>query len=182
MARLAYGLAIAGVLAAVGAARAEDAVKGVYLGSAEFCAQAKKDGLQTLIDNNTMILSARGLESVEFNCAFLQTLKNPRVPAGWVVTAMCEVPDYAYPEVFTLVERTAGELQLNALTEIREADQASAEAQEDETDAAEGEAEANPDAEPDAPQGEAGAAPDDEGEAATGLSGTYYRCEGLALP
>lgn len=44
-------------------------------------------------------------------------LKNPRMPAGWVVTAMCEEPGYAYPEMFSLVERTPGELEVAVMSE-----------------------------------------------------------------
>ncbi|MGE0281847.1 MAG: hypothetical protein AB7P20_14705 [Rhizobiaceae bacterium] len=137
-----------------GSAIAQEVIKGVYLGSAELCVQARKDGLQSVVENNTMILTNRGFETIEFNCAFLQFVKNPRMPAGWVVTSMCEEPDNAYPEIFSLVERRVGELDVAALTEV------------------------NRSAEPQAEE------PAEGGEdlTASGLTGTYFLCDGVNPP
>ena len=54
---------------------ADDFIKGVYLQSEELCAQAKKDSLQTVIEAGNIILTAHGLESIEYNCEFLQVTK-----------------------------------------------------------------------------------------------------------
>jgi hypothetical protein len=111
-------LVAAAIMMATNVAVAQEAIKGVYLGSADLCAKAKKDGLQAVIEDNAMILTNRGFETIEFNCAFLQFAKHPRMPGGWVITSMCEEPDNAYPEVFSIVERRAGELDVAALTEV----------------------------------------------------------------
>ena len=147
-------LAVATILMTAGASIAQETIKGVYMGSAELCAQAKKDGLQSVIENNTMILTDRGFETIEFNCAFLQFVKHPGMTAGWVVTSMCEEPDNAYPEMFSIVERRAGELDVAALTEV------------------------NRNAEPPAEEPAEGG-----GDAvSSGLTGTYYLCEGVTRP
>ena len=101
-----------------------------------------------------MILTDRGFETIEFNCAFLQFAKHPNMPAGWVVTSMCEEPDNAYPQMFSIVERRAGELDVAALTEV------------------------NRNAEPPAEEPAEGG----EGAVSSGLTGTYYLCEGVNRP
>ena len=167
------------------AAQAQEVVKGVYLGSPELCAEAKKDTLQKVLEDGNVVLTNRGIEAIEFNCAFLQFLKNPRMPAGWVATSMCEEPGYAYPDVFSVVERQAGELEVAAMTELNS--EAGAAPQEDMPPADEQAApQATAPAPPapptaEAPAPEEGNAGDGETEAA-GLSGTYYRCEGLSMP
>jgi len=124
-------MAVAAAIMMPGSALAQDTIKGVYMASAELCAQAKKDGLQSSIENNAMILTNRGFETIEFNCAFLQFTKHPRMPGGWVVTSMCEEPDNAYPELFSIVERRAGELDIAALSEVNRASEPPAEGGED---------------------------------------------------
>lgn len=57
------------------ASAAEDFIEGVYLQSEDLCAQARKDTLQSLIDAGNIVLSARGLQSVEYDCEFLQITK-----------------------------------------------------------------------------------------------------------
>ena len=69
------------LVAASPASAAEDFIKGVYLQTQELCAQAKKDTLQTLIDAGNVILSADGLQSVEYNCEFVQITKATRSPS-----------------------------------------------------------------------------------------------------
>lgn len=139
------------------AVAADDFIKGVYLRSAELCAQAKKDGLQSIVEGNNMILTNDGFETIEFNCAFLQFVQHPRMPGGWVITSMCEEPDHAYPEMFSTVERRAGELDIAALSEVNGAA--------DETE---------PSAETDQPGADT--------SASSGLSGTYFFCEGVNPP
>lgn len=165
----------------------ETTIKGIYLGSPELCAQAKKDTLQTVIEAGNVVLSNRGIEATEFNCAFLQFVKNPRMPAGWVAVSMCEEPGYAYPDMFSIVERQAGELEVAALTEL------SGEAMDagplpEEAPAENGAQQSPPTTQPEPPSPppaaeapEAQDSGDGETEAA-GLSGTYYLCQGITLP
>ncbi|RUV49752.1 hypothetical protein EOB77_18205 [Mesorhizobium sp. M7A.F.Ca.MR.228.00.0.0] len=110
------------LVAASPALAADDFIEGVYLQSEELCKQAKKDTLQTLIDAGNIVLSAYGLQSVEYNCEFLQISKATASPS-WAVTAICQEPGY--------------------LVSVRPVD--------------------------------------DESEA-SGNSGSYYLCEGVALP
>lgn len=168
-------------------AEAQEVVKGVYLGSPELCTEAKKDTLQKVLEDGNVVLTNRGIEAIEFNCAFLQILKNPRMPAGWVATSMCEEPGYAYPDVFSLVERQAGELEVAAMTELNSESMTGTAEQEETPPADEQPApEASPPAPPSPPAAETPAPEaDDAGDGETeagGLSGTYYRCEGLSVP
>ena len=93
------------------ASAADDFIKGVYLTSEELCAQAKKDSLQSVIDAGNTVLTSDGIESVEYNCEFLQVTKATRAPA-WLVNAVCQEPDYLFPDVLTIVEKTATELDV----------------------------------------------------------------------
>lgn len=155
------------------AAQAQDeVVKGLYMGSKELCERAKKEGVGEVAQEGNIVLSNEGLETVEYNCAFLQFLKNPRMPAAWTVVSMCEEPDNAVPELFSVVERTAGELEIAALSETAVAEAAAAAETGEETPAQ---------GETTQPEPETGSSPDsaDTEEENTGVSGTYYRCEGL---
>ncbi|MBX3577897.1 MAG: hypothetical protein KF723_11855 [Rhizobiaceae bacterium] len=96
-------------LAALPAA-AQDMIKGVYARSPEQCTAAKAD-FQSFIENGEIVLTARGLEGIEFNCEFLDWKMATRSP-GAVVTALCEEPGYAYPQVFAVMPRGEGELEL----------------------------------------------------------------------
>lgn len=162
-----------------GAQTAEEIIKGVYLGSKELCAEVKKDSLQTFIEAGNTILTNRGFEAIEFNCAFLQTLKNPRMDSGWVATSMCEQPGYAYPELFSIVERTPGELEIAALSEGQGVYAVPAP---DGDQTAEPDQNATP--EMPAPQADQSTTDGDDSSAEEtfGLSGTYYRCDGVAAP
>jgi len=103
--------AIAGMTLLSGTALAEDFIKGVYLSSEDLCAQAKKDGLQTVIDGGNVVLTARGLDSVEYNCEFLQVTKATRSPA-WLVNAVCQEPGYLFPDVLSVLEMSPTQIDL----------------------------------------------------------------------
>jgi hypothetical protein len=90
---------------------ADDFIKGVYLSSEELCAQAKKDSLQTVIEAGNVILTAHGLDSIEYNCEFLQVTKANRSPA-WLVNAVCQEPGYLFPDVLSIVEMSPTQLDL----------------------------------------------------------------------
>ena len=118
---------------------ADDFIEGVYLQSEELCAQAKKDTLQTLIDAGNIVLSAHGLEGVEYNCEFVQISKATRSPS-WAVTAICQEPGYVFPDVLSVTQMNPRQIDLVSVRPI-----------------------------------------EDESEA-SGNSGSYYLCEGVALP
>lgn len=172
--RLMAGAAVALGCLVFSAAAAEGVIKGVYLSEKELCAQAKKDTLQSVIEAGNLILSDRGLESVEYNCAFLQMLRHPRMQAGWVATAMCEEPGFAYPEMFSITERTPGELEIAAMSELGGQQAVDGGSDEEQPGAGGGTAQ---------PGGNDGEAGTEDGDVeALGVSGTYYLCEGVALP
>ena len=90
---------------------ADDFIKGVYLTSEALCAQAKKDTLQTVIEAGNTILTSNGIESIEYNCEFLQVTKATRSPA-WLVNAICQEPGYLFPDVLSIVEMSPAQLDV----------------------------------------------------------------------
>ena len=127
------------LVAASPAFAADDFIEGVYLQSEELCAPARKTMLQTLIDAGNVVLSAHGLESVEYNCEFVQISKATASPS-WAVTAICQEPGYIFPDVLSVTQMNATQIDLVSVRPV-----------------------------------------DSESEA-SGNSGSYYRCEGIALP
>lgn len=95
----------------VSQASAQDFIKGVYLQSEELCAQAKKESVQTVIEAGGLILSARGIESVEYNCEFLNVTRATRSPA-WAVTALCQEPGHLFPDTLSILELSPTQLDL----------------------------------------------------------------------
>ncbi|CAN7544305.1 hypothetical protein LJR246_003839 [Mesorhizobium sp. LjRoot246] len=136
---LGRSLCVSMLVAASPALAADDFIEGVYLQSEELCKQAKKDTLQPLIDAGNIVLSAHGLQSVEYNCEFLQISKATASPS-WAVTAICQEPGYVFPDVLSVTQMNAKQVDLVSVR----------------------------------PAG-------DESEA-SGNSGSYYLCEGVALP
>ncbi|ARP65775.1 hypothetical protein A9K65_022340 [Mesorhizobium sp. WSM1497] len=136
---LGRSLCVSMFVAASPALAADDFIEGVYLQSEELCTQAKKDTLQTLIDAGNIVLSAHGLQSVEYNCEFLQVSKATASPS-WAVTAICQEPGYVFPDVLSVTQMNEKQIDLVSVRPIN-----------------------------------------DESEA-SGNSGSYYLCEGVALP
>jgi hypothetical protein len=98
-------------------AQADDFIDGVYVASDEDCARAKTspDALQALFENGKVVLTARGIEGIEYHCEFLQVLKGTRSP-GFVALALCEEPGYAFPDTIAIMPRGEGELELTSFT------------------------------------------------------------------
>ena len=88
-----------------------DFIKGVYLQTEDLCAQAKADSLQTVIEAGNVLLTSRGLEGIEYNCEFVQAIKAERSPS-WAVTAICQEPGYVFPDVLSVTEMTATQMDL----------------------------------------------------------------------
>jgi hypothetical protein len=108
---LALAAATAIVAAPSAASAADDFIKGVYLQTEELCAQARKETLQAVIEAGNVILTASGLEGVEYNCEFLQVTKATRAPA-WLVDAICQEPGYLFPDVLSITQMTPTQLEL----------------------------------------------------------------------
>ena len=103
--------AVAIVVASSPAAAAADLNKGVYQQTEELCAQARKETLQTVIEAGNVILTASGLEGIEYNCEFLQISKASRAPA-WLVQAICQEPGYLFPDVLSVVQMSPTQIEL----------------------------------------------------------------------
>lgn len=136
---LRQSLCISMLVAASPALAAEDFIEGVYLQSDDLCAQARKRTLQTVIEAGNVVLSAGGLESIEYNCEFLQITKANSAPS-WVVTAICQEPGHVFPDVLSVTQMNAKQIDL---VSVRPVD-------------------------------------DESGQ--SGNSGSYFLCDGVALP
>ena len=173
---------IAAVLASASTAFAadEEIIKGVYLKSKALCAKAKKETLQPVLEEGNLVLTNRGLDAIEYNCAFVQVLKHPRLDNAWIATAFCEEPGIATPDVFSIIRREPSSIEISSLEEGNFGS------------AAEG-------ADEDIPPEDAGAdksaavpapapavtpeePPAVEEASFAGIGGTYYQCEGVTMP
>lgn len=121
---LRQSLCVSMFVAASPALAADDFIEGVYLQSEELCAQAKKDTLQTLIDAGNIVLSAHGLQGVEYNCEFVQISKATRSPS-WAVTAICQEPGYVFPDVLSVTRMSPTRLDLVSVRPIDDESEAS---------------------------------------------------------
>ncbi|MET3521293.1 hypothetical protein [Mesorhizobium abyssinicae] len=117
-------LCVSMLIAASPAPAAEDFIDGVYLQSEELCAQAKKGKLQDVIEAGNIVLSAHGLQGVEYNCEFLQVTKATRSPS-WAVTAICQEPGFVFPDVLSVTQMSPKQLDLVSVRPVDdESDQA----------------------------------------------------------
>jgi hypothetical protein len=107
----------AAILLPSAASAADEFIKGVYLTSEELCAEAKADSLQTVIEAGNLILTARGIESIEYNCEFVTVAKATRSPA-WLVNAVCQEPGYLFPDVLTITEMSPTQIELVSVTPV----------------------------------------------------------------
>lgn len=90
---------------------ADEFIKGVYVESPKICAQAQKD-LQAVIEGSNLLLSSRGFDALEYNCAFVDVRPHPRQERAWLVTGICESPGIMEPDMFAIIERQAGQLEI----------------------------------------------------------------------
>lgn len=112
---LAYAAALS--LLPSAALAADDFIKGVYLTSEDLCVQAKADSLQSVIEAGNLVLTSHGIESIEYNCEFVQVTKATRAPA-WLVNAVCQEPGYLFPDVLTVVEMSPTQIDLVSVTPV----------------------------------------------------------------
>lgn len=107
--------------AALPAAAADAFVSGVYLRSQELCAQAKTNGIESVLEEGNVLLTERGFESYEYNCEFLTVTPATRAP-GWVVTALCQEPGYAFPDVLSVIKMNDTQLDFASVRATTEDD------------------------------------------------------------
>jgi hypothetical protein len=104
-------MVLAAAACCAGPALAEDFVKGVYLESEELCSQARTESLQAVLEAGNTMLTAHGIEGIEYNCEFVQVTKASRTPA-WLVQAICEEPGYIQPDVLSLTQMNETQIDL----------------------------------------------------------------------
>ena len=104
--------------ASLAPAAAEALIKGVYLSSLELCAQAKKDGVETVADEGNIVLHDNRMESVEYHCDFLDV--KVAAETGLLVSAYCEEPGMAFPDLLTITQRGEGELEIFSVRDREE--------------------------------------------------------------
>lgn len=117
---------------------AADLIEGVYLQTEELCAQAKSDSLQTVIEAGNVMLTERGLESIEYNCEFVRIVKATRAPA-WFVDAICQEPGHLFPDVLSVTQMNDAQIDIVSVRA-------------------------------------------DDPEAGGGNGGSYFLCDGVAMP
>lgn len=96
---------------------ADDFISGVYLTSPELCAEANADSLQSVIEAGNVMLTARGLESIEYNCEFVQVTEATRAPA-WLAQAVCQEPGYLFPDVLTITQMSPTQIDIVSVIPI----------------------------------------------------------------
>jgi hypothetical protein len=103
----------AALLAGAGAAAAAELPGGVYAASPELCQTARTRGLEAVFEEGNVVLTAGGIQGIEYHCDFVQVLGGRRSP-GFVVTALCEEPGYAFPDLLAIVARGEGRLEVTS--------------------------------------------------------------------
>ena len=111
-------LCVLAFIAATPALAEGDFIEGIYLESEALGAEARKDSLQSVIDAGNTALSAHGLEGMEFNCEFFQVAKATTSPS-WIVNALCAEPGHVFPDVLSVTQDCATEIELASVrTEV----------------------------------------------------------------
>ena len=100
-------------------AEAEALIKGVYVTSQELCAKAKKDGIESVAEGGDLVLHDNKIESVEYHCDFLDV--KVAAETGLLVSAYCEEPGHAQPDLMTITQRGEGELEVTSVTDREDA-------------------------------------------------------------
>jgi len=115
---------LAGVLilaATLPAAAADSFVTGIYMRSQDLCAASKKSGIESVLEEGNVLLTERGFESYEYNCEFLTVTPATRAP-GWVVTALCQEPGYAFPDVLSVIKMNDTQIDIASVRTTTEED------------------------------------------------------------
>ncbi len=60
-------------------------------------------------------LTARGIDSIEYNCEFVTVTKASRAPA-WLVNAVCQEPGYLFPDVLTITQMNETQIDIVSVT------------------------------------------------------------------
>lgn len=85
-------------------------IDGVYLTQADLCARAKTEGIEAIAEEGNLVLHAGKLESIEYHCDFVDVKKVNDI--ALVITAWCEEPDYAFPDLISVTKRNDTTIEL----------------------------------------------------------------------
>lgn len=99
------------------AALSQEFPDGVYAASPELCEAARSGGAQAIFEDGYTVLTADGFVGIEYHCDFLQVIAGKRTP-GFVVTALCEEPGYAFPDLLAIVPRGEGQLEVTSSIDV----------------------------------------------------------------
>lgn len=110
---LLLSLVLAGPALAEDADPAASIIDGVYMADAEQCARAKTEGVEAVAADGNLVLHAGKIESVEYHCEFVDVKAVGDV--ALVVTAYCEEPGYAFPDLLTIMKREEGRLEITSV-------------------------------------------------------------------
>lgn len=88
-------------------------IDGVYLNDPALCDRAKSEGVEAVAADGNVVLHPGKLESVEYHCEFVdvKTVGDNAL----VVTAYCEEPGYAFPDLMTIIRREEGKLEITSV-------------------------------------------------------------------
>ena len=97
------------------AAASQELPEGIYLTPPERCEDARRDGIESVLEQGELMLTRRGLEGYEYHCEFIEVARSSRT-LGWLVTALCEEPGYGFPDIIAIMQRGEGELELTSMS------------------------------------------------------------------
>jgi hypothetical protein len=108
-------LAIVVLLASASGAAAQGLPDGTFASTREGCAKLKEKNASELGDDiDFTILNKAGFNAGLRHCDFVTV--TARNATSWLATAFCEEPDYAYPDLFAILEKNNGDLSVTRMT------------------------------------------------------------------
>ncbi|MBK8456789.1 MAG: hypothetical protein IPL47_06505 [Phyllobacteriaceae bacterium] len=88
-------------------------IDGVYMTQEDLCARAKAEGVEAVAEEGNLVLHAGKLESIEYHCDFVDVIKVNDI--ALVITAWCEEPDFAFPDLISVTKRNDTTIQLSSV-------------------------------------------------------------------
>ncbi len=88
-------------------------IDGIYMNDSDLCARAKAEGVEAVAADGNLVLHSGKIESVEYHCDFVDVKQAGE--NALVVTAFCEEPGYAFPDLLTIMKREEGRLEITSV-------------------------------------------------------------------
>lgn len=107
-------LAIGVLLASASAAAAQGLPDGTFASTKEGCAKLKQNSAELGDDIDFTVLSKAGFKAGLLHCDFVTV--TARNATSWLATAFCEEPGYTYPDLFAILEKKNGDLNVTRMT------------------------------------------------------------------